>query len=59
MNQPAQDLRAAYSAPDYEGDEIELADLIGLLFDSRWLILAVTATALLVGLAYVLSATPI
>ena len=58
MNQAAQDPRVAYPAPDYEDNEIDLADLIGLLFDSRRLILAVTATVLLAGLAYILIATP-
>jgi tyrosine-protein kinase Etk/Wzc len=59
MNQPAQDPRTAYPAPEYEDDEIDLADLVGMLLDNRWLILSVTAMVFLVGLAYVLIATPI
>ena len=58
MNQPAQDPRATYAGPEYEDDEIDLADLVGMLLDNRWLIFAVTATIFLVGLAYVFVATP-
>lgn len=44
--------------PD-DGDEINLLELLDVVLDSRWLIAAVTALALLVGGAYAFLATPV
>jgi tyrosine-protein kinase Etk/Wzc len=42
-----------------DGDEINLLDLLDVVLDSRWLIAAVTALALLVGGAYAFLSTPV
>src|SRR5210317_1314056 len=58
MNEATTDRRAAYPAPDID-DEIDLGELIGVLIENRWLILAVTAVFFLLGLTYAFVATPI
>lgn len=45
--------------PDDDSDEINLLDLLDVVLDSRWLIAAVTAVALLVGGAYAFLTTPV
>ena len=45
--------------PDQDGDETNLLDLIDVVVDSRWLIVAVTAVALFFGFSYVTLTTPI
>lgn len=42
-----------------EDDEINLAELLGTLLDSKWLIISVTTTVLLIGVAKALVDTPI
>ena len=45
--------------PDIEEDEINLGDLIGVLIDSRWLIILITLAALFIGVYKAFTATPI
>jgi len=45
--------------PDDDGDEINLLELLDVVLDSRWLIAAITALALLVGGAYAFLSTPV
>ena len=45
------------SSPENNNDEIDLVDLIGALWDGKWIILGVTALVTLLGAAYVF-ATP-
>lgn len=42
-----------------EDDEIDLADLLGTLLDSKWLIFSITTTVLLIGLAKAYIDTPV
>lgn len=44
--------------PQDDGDEINLLELLDVVFDSRWLIAGITALALAVGVAYALLSTP-
>jgi len=44
---------------DRDGDEISLLELLDVVLDSRWLIGAVTALALLIGGAYAFLSTPV
>jgi len=44
---------------DGDGDEINLLELLDVVLDSRWLIAAVTALALLIGGAYAFLSTPV
>jgi len=37
------------AAPDVAEEEIDLAELLGVVFEGRWLIVAITAVALLIG----------
>ena len=49
-----------YAPSQYrDDDEIDLADLIGVLLDKRWLIVTVTTAIFLLGAAYAFLATPI
>lgn len=50
---------AATSAARPEDDEINLSEWIDILIDRKWLVVAVTALALLLGVAYALLSTPI
>ena len=45
--------------PDTEEDDISLGDLIGVLAESRWLILAIISAALIVGAYKAFTAVPI
>jgi tyrosine-protein kinase Etk/Wzc len=45
--------------PADAGDEINLFELVDVVLDSRWLIAAITALALVIGVAYALFSTPI
>jgi tyrosine-protein kinase Etk/Wzc len=45
--------------PDIEEDDINLGDLIGVLFENRWLIAAITFAALLIGAYQAFTAVPI
>jgi len=45
--------------PDTEEDDINLGDLIGVLAESRWLILAIISAALIVGAYKAFTAVPI
>jgi tyrosine-protein kinase Etk/Wzc len=47
------------AAPDVDEDEINLGDLLGVLIENRWLIVAITAAALLVGAYKAFTAVPI
>jgi tyrosine-protein kinase Etk/Wzc len=42
---------AVHEPSSQEDDEIDLADLLGTLLDSKWLILSITTTVLLIGMA--------
>lgn len=45
--------------PEKDDDEIHLAEYFDILVDNRWLVVTITALALLIGAAYALLATPI
>jgi len=45
--------------PDAREDEIALSDLLGILIESRWLIIATTTVFFLLGVTYAFVATPI
>jgi tyrosine-protein kinase Etk/Wzc len=45
--------------PDFEEDEINLGDLLGVLIENRWLIIAITAAAMMLGAFKAFTATPI
>ena len=45
--------------PDIEDDEINLGDLVGVLVENRWLIVAITAAAMLLGAFQAFRATHI
>ncbi|ART81791.1 tyrosine-protein kinase [Oceanisphaera profunda] len=47
---------SANSAPN--DDEIDLGRLFGLLMDGKWIIISITAIAMMLGVAYALLATP-
>src|SRR4051794_70101 len=53
MNQPA----AGPALPDNEG--VNLREYWDIIVDSRWLIVSITATAVTIGAAYALLATPV
>ena len=62
MNAPQMNLAPAPGAlalPADDGDEINLLELLDVVLDSRWLIAAVIALALLVGAAYAFLSTPV
>jgi len=42
-----------------DGDRVNLVEYFDIAFDHRWLVAAVTATAILIGLAYALLARPV
>lgn len=42
----------------HQDDEIDLGRLLGLLLDGKWLIVGITAIAMIFGVAYALLATP-
>ena len=44
--------------PQQQDDEIDLGRLFGLLLDGKWLIVGITAIAMMLGVAYALLATP-
>jgi tyrosine-protein kinase Etk/Wzc len=47
------------ATPEVDEDELNLGELIGVLVESRWLILAVTALALLIGALRAFTAVPV
>ena len=47
------------SAPEFDEEEIDLGELLGVLIENRWLIIAVTLAALLIGGFKAFTATPI
>jgi tyrosine-protein kinase Etk/Wzc len=47
------------AAPDTDEEEFGLGDLLGIVIENRWLIIASTAIALLIGATYNFVATPI
>ena len=49
MSGRPKELHMNQTAPDNEEDDINLGDLIGVLVESRWLIVAVTFAAMLIG----------
>lgn len=57
MNSPQ--IAAPDTAAAQDGDEINLLELLDVVLDSRWLIAAATAVALLVGGTYAFLSTPI
>ena len=50
---------AAASTASADDDEINLSEWIDILIDRKWLVAAVTALALVLGVAYALMSTPI
>jgi len=50
---------AAPSAAKADDDEINLSEYVDILLDRKWLVAAVTALALVLGIAYALLSTPI
>jgi len=54
-----QEIKMYQPTPDFEEDEINLGDLIGVLIENRWLILAITFLAFLVGGYKAFTAVPI
>ncbi len=48
-----------YSTPEYDEDEIDLGNLIGVLIENRWLIIGITFAALLFGAFHAFTAVPI
>jgi len=46
-------------APDFDDDEINIGDLLGVLIENRWLIVAITLLALAVGFYKSFTAVPI
>ncbi len=59
MTSAPHDVRTYAPAPEVYDDEIDLGDLVGVLIENRWLILAITFLAVLLGLTYTFVATPI
>ncbi len=53
------DTRSYQPPPDMDDDEIDLGDLLGVLVENRWLILAVTAFSLVIGGYKAFTAVPI
>jgi tyrosine-protein kinase Etk/Wzc len=47
------------AAPDVEEDELNLGDLIGVVIENRWLIIGITAIAILIGGLRAFTAVPI
>ncbi len=45
--------------PDIDDEEIDLGDLLGVLIENRWLIIAITLVALLIGGYKAFTAVPI
>ena len=53
------EIRMFQPAPDVDEDDINLGDLIGVLVESRWLILAIIFAALMIGTYKAFTAVPI
>lgn len=53
------DIRMYQPAPEIDEDEIDLGDLLGVLIESRWLIIGITLAAFALGAAYSFVATPV
>ena len=53
------EIRMFQPAPDVDEDDINLGDLIGVLVESRWLILAIIFAALMIGAYKAFTAVPI
>jgi len=47
------------AAPDVDEDELDLGELIGVVIENRWLIIAITAVALVIGAYRAWTAVPI
>ncbi len=45
--------------PDFDDEEIDLGDLLGVLIENRWLIMAITLVALLIGGYKAFTAVPV
>ncbi len=59
MTGEPKEIRMYQPPPDIEDEEIDLGDLLGVLIENRWLILAITIGTLLVGTYYAFTAVPI
>jgi len=59
MTGEPKEIRMYQPAPDIEEEEIDLGDLIGVLIENRWLIIAITFVALLLGSYKAFTAVPI
>ena len=59
LSQPPLPSLSAVDVQNPQDDEINLIDLLDVVLDSRWLIAAITALALIVGGGYALLSTPI
>lgn len=59
MTRQPKELHMYQPAPDIDEDDINLGDLIGVLVENRWLIVAITFVALLVGTYQAYTAVPV
>lgn len=60
MNQSVtQNTLGAGQSPDQDDDSIDLASYLDLLFDNRWLIMAIALVVTLIGVGYAIIATPV
>ena len=59
MTGEPKEIRMYQPTPDIEDEEIDLGDLLGVLIENRWLILAITLGALLIGTYHAFTAVPI
>lgn len=59
MTSASHDVRTYAPAPEIYDDEVDLSDLLGVLIENRWLILAIIAIFFLFGLTNTFVATPI
>ena len=59
MTSAPKEIRTYPPVQEAQGDETDLADLIGILIDSRWMIAVITATFFFLGLVHTVITTPI
>ena len=59
MTTTPKEIRMYQPTPDIEDEEIDLGDLLGVLIENRWLIIAITLAALLIGGYKAFTAVPI
>ena len=59
MTMPPKEIRMYQPTPEFDEDDIDLGDLIGVLIENRWLIIAITILALLIGGYKAFTAVPV